>query len=250
MEDNCSVITYLIDKNGQLIFISTYSNKMQNLPNLAQKENLNSNITEVPIEGVQAFISEDFTPFQYLGIKNVTGEQVLVLGTREVINVTGWGVLVEQPVKIIIYQAYSLILVAGFVVFLIVITTILTGWYIINKIIQPLNILRNGVAMLAQGNFDHKIEIFAKDEIGFLADDFNKMSIALFESQQSLADAAEENAQLYKEEQRRVNELALVNQINHTVMASLDLETTIDAVLRNLETLLDYAIRRDKHLGC
>jgi GAF domain-containing protein len=79
-----------------------------------------------------------------------------------------------------------------------------------------------------------------EDEIGLLAQEFNLMSAALFETQESLADAAEENEQLYREAQRRINELALVNQINYTVMASLDVETTIDAVLRNIKTLTDY----------
>ncbi|MFQ5610723.1 MAG: GAF domain-containing protein [Anaerolineae bacterium] len=51
---------------------------------------------------------------------------------------------------------------------------------------------------------------------------------------------AVENAELFQEQQRRADELTLVNQINQTIMASLDLETTIDAILRNVQNLLDY----------
>ncbi len=138
------------------------------------------------------------------------------------------------------FQADIFIIISTIIILLIIFIALVSGYYIIKKVIQPLRKLREGASMLAKGNFDHIIKINSKDEIGFLAQEFNLMSAALFETQASLADAAAENEQLYKEAQRRINELALVNKINYTVMASLDVETTIDAVLRNIKSLTDY----------
>jgi hypothetical protein len=45
---------------------------------------------------------------------------------------------------------------------------------------------------------------------------------------------------LSKAQERHAKELALVNEINHTLLASVDLEITIDAILRSIQTLLDY----------
>jgi len=55
------------------------------------------------------------------------------------------------------------------------------------------------------------------------------------------AAVAIENAELYGEERRRSRELALVNRISRTITASLDLETTLDAILASVRDLLPYA---------
>jgi PAS domain S-box-containing protein len=50
-----------------------------------------------------------------------------------------------------------------------------------------------------------------------------------------------ENAKLFGEEHRRARELALVNRISHAITASLDLETTLDAILALVRDLLPYS---------
>ena len=54
------------------------------------------------------------------------------------------------------------------------------------------------------------------------------------------AAVAIENAELYGQERRRSRELALINQISHTITSSLDLETTLDAILASVRDLLPY----------
>ena len=49
-----------------------------------------------------------------------------------------------------------------------------------------------------------------------------------------------ENAELFGEERRRSRELALVNRISRTITASLDLETTLNAILASVRDLLPY----------
>ena len=60
---------------------------------------------------------------------------------------------------------------------------------------------------------------------------------------QAFADQAAvaiENAELYGQERRRSRELALVNRISRTITSSLDLDTTLDAILASVRDLLPY----------
>ena len=50
-----------------------------------------------------------------------------------------------------------------------------------------------------------------------------------------------ESTKLYGEEHRRARELSLVNRISRTITASLDLETTLNAILASVRELLPYA---------
>jgi GAF domain-containing protein/DNA-binding response OmpR family regulator/sensor histidine kinase YesM len=70
---------------------------------------------------------------------------------------------------------------------------------------------------------------------GFTTDD-ERLLLAFADQ----AAVAIENAELYNQERRRARELALVNQISRTITASLDLETTLDAILASVRDLLPY----------
>ena len=50
----------------------------------------------------------------------------------------------------------------------------------------------------------------------------------------------DKNERLLQDEQRRIKELNLINQINQTLLASVDFEVTIDAVLRNVRECFNY----------
>jgi len=239
--EDCPIAIYVVDLDGHLIAINSDTSRTRGLPNLLQPDTAASKVTDVPIEGVEALVNGNFDPLpSYIGIKDETGQQTQVIGAREMVPNVGWGVIVERPASVAVQQTNFFALIFIAIVLLIILIAVATGYYVIRKVIQPLGTLREGAAMLARGNFDHVIQVASKDEIGFLAHEFNEMSAALFESQQSLADAAEESERFYLEEQRHAKELNLVNQINYTAMASLDIETTIDAVLRNIKDLTDY----------
>ncbi len=52
--------------------------------------------------------------------------------------------------------------------------------------------------------------------------------------------AAIKNAQLYEVERRRAQEMSVVAEINRTISTSLDLETTLNAILASIHTLIPY----------
>jgi PAS domain S-box-containing protein len=72
------------------------------------------------------------------------------------------------------------------------------------------------------------------------ADDFTADEEHLLLAFADQAAVAIENAELYGQERRRSRELALVNQISHTITSSLDPETTLDAILASVRDLLPY----------
>jgi len=133
------------------------------------------------------------------------------------------------------------LLLGAIVVILLVSLTLLLSWlYLRKKIIYPLHLLRDSMVRLAQGDLKHPIQRSVYDEPENLVDEFNGMALRFLESRKALANIANENEQLYREAQRRVKELDLINQINQTLLASVDMEVTIDAVLRNIKPLFEY----------
>ncbi len=174
----------------------------------------------------------------HLGIKLLAPFFVVALT-----SVLGAGVTVFLSYHAALYQ-YSLLLTVLAALLLLLIGVMLTfsTLYVVKNVLRPLDNLRKGVTDLTHGNFEHPIKISTGDELEFLANDINLMSAALFEAQQSLADAAEENAQFYQAEQQRSRELALLNQINQTVMTNLDVEATVTVVLHSLSTLVNFTV--------
>jgi PAS domain S-box-containing protein len=75
----------------------------------------------------------------------------------------------------------------------------------------------------------------AKNTSGFTTDD-ERLLLAFADQ----AAVAIENTELYEQERRRLRELALVNQISRTINSSLDLETTLNAILASVRDLLPY----------
>jgi GAF domain-containing protein/DNA-binding response OmpR family regulator/sensor histidine kinase YesM len=54
------------------------------------------------------------------------------------------------------------------------------------------------------------------------------------------AAVAIKNSQLYEDERRRAQEMAVVAEINRTISSSLALDTTLDAILESVKTLIPY----------
>ena len=69
-----------------------------------------------------------------------------------------------------------------FVVIVILTMMFLLFSNLINSIIKPINILKDATLSIAQGNLSTKIQIKTEDEIGQLADSFNKMGKNLNET--------------------------------------------------------------------
>jgi two-component system phosphate regulon sensor histidine kinase PhoR len=58
---------------------------------------------------------------------------------------------------------------------------LLLAWWLVRRIIEPVQELQRGAAAVAAGSFGHKVYVERKDELGALADAFNQMSQRLAE---------------------------------------------------------------------
>lgn len=66
------------------------------------------------------------------------------------------------------------------------------GFYLLNRFISsPINKLTSSVQSMRDGNFQHMGDIYAKDEIGFLAHSFNNMVDAIYKREKELVESEE-----------------------------------------------------------
>ncbi|MBI3915105.1 MAG: HAMP domain-containing protein [Chloroflexi bacterium] len=178
---------YLLNSEGVLIAYRDSSRV------LAQR-NL---VTE--IAGLRAHLKGANDTAQYTGLSGVT-----VIGSHASIENTGWIVVVETPLT----EAYRILLrsvifvAALFVVGIVV--AILLARYLTRRLLEPIELLQEGVGLIAQGHLDHTIVIETGDEIEELADEFNHMT-------RSLRRARDENEAWTREMEQRVEERS--NQI-------------------------------------
>ncbi|MBR6039695.1 MAG: HAMP domain-containing histidine kinase [Clostridia bacterium] len=89
--------------------------------------------------------------------------------------------------------------------------------------LKPVEILQSGANAIASGQYETRIRIRQKDEIGALAKDFNTMAEAV---QKSITDLREQNAQ----------KQAFINNLSH------EMKTPVTSLLLNSDTLLTRSI--------
>ncbi len=138
---------------------------------------------------------EDFQNLGVVGslLKGVdaTGEYVnengvAVLGSGSVVQGLGWGIVVEQSIE----EAFSLIpkihTITIILVVLAIVFAITVGFYRAAQIILPIRQLTEGVRKVAQGDLSYSINVTSVDEIGELAENFNKMTVSLKDAREQL----------------------------------------------------------------
>ena len=150
---------YIVDPQGFLI-------AYQDLSSVLEKRDLKS------IQGVSNLLNGKIGVFEYHGL---IGERVI--GANALIPLTQWGVIVEEPVK----AAYKNLYVLSAVFLTIFIITVLLALFLgfrfsYKQIIRPINLFQKEAEAIAKGEFGHKIDLKSSDEIGQLAESFNRMA--------------------------------------------------------------------------
>ena len=105
-----------------------------------------------------------------VGSKNKYFGDVHIIFSREVIFKS----IKEARDKILFITLFTLLLgIAG-------------AFYLSISIVKPIKKLAQGAHVIGTGNLKHKIDIKSKDEIGFLASEFNEMTGKLSEAQKAM----------------------------------------------------------------
>jgi GAF domain-containing protein/DNA-binding response OmpR family regulator/HAMP domain-containing protein len=191
---------YLIDGQGNLIVYHDLELVMQQ-PHVSQQ-----------VVGVQRFLAGDFQVAEYQGLDGGP-----VIGARQPIAGTDWGVITELPAPEA-YRTANLYALSSALAFLAVLAMVLgMGWFITRRVVQPLVALCEGVAIFGQGNLDYRIEVDAYDEIEELATEFNAMAASLQRAQ--------------AETQARLREVSSLVEAGRAI-TSLDLQRVLDTLAK------------------
>ena len=85
-----------------------------------------------------------------------------------------------------------------------ILLSVIFAWILIRTMINPIKDLVEGTGVIGKGDLDHKIKIKSKDELGVLADSFNRMTEDL---KQYSYDLTKANESLEQKVQARTKEL-------------------------------------------
>jgi signal transduction histidine kinase len=132
--------------------------------------------------------------------RDLGGNQVLTASAA--ITPPGWLILVELPRVEAFEPLRSSIVRTAALMMLGIGLSVLVSLFLARRMVRPIQALQTGAARIGAGALDHRIAIHTDDEIGLLADDFNKMSAALQEAYATLERRVAE----------RTSELAIANQ--------------------------------------
>ena len=173
---------YVLDANGNLTAYRDLA------PIIARQNPLKNN------PRLSALLQDPNAAGEYTGFGGAA-----VIGADAPIASTNWVVVVETPLAeayAVLYRALALIaalLVVG------IILAALIARYLATRLLEPVELLREGAALIGAGHLDHRIVIETGDEIEELAAEFNRMTQNLRRARTELEDWA-------REMERRVQE--------------------------------------------
>jgi len=98
------------------------------------------------------------------------------------------------------------------------------------KIAQPIEELREAVAIIAQGNLAHRAPLKSRDEIGRLASELNKMADILQNAYSSLEEKVEQ----------RTAQISALYEVTTAVNRSLDLERVLGEVVERITRIFQF----------
>src|SRR6185436_4554547 len=93
-----------------------------------------------------------------------------------------WSVVVEQPSATAFASVRSSVLLLGLLVILVGALALLIAFRQAQHFLRPLKALRSGALALGAGELSYRIEALGDDEMGDLAQTFNRMAEHLHES--------------------------------------------------------------------
>jgi signal transduction histidine kinase len=156
------------------------------------------------------------------------------LSTYASVPELGWAVVVEEPVELALADLSELQRYGG----LLLLVGLLVGAgaivWITGKITRPIQTLRAGVAVIGDGNLDHRVAITSSDEIGQLASEFNHMAEVLSGAYATLEQKVEQ----------RTRQVAALYDVTKTVNQSLALDRVLQEVVERITQIFHFDTTR------
>ena len=209
-EINGDTNAYVVDARGRLLADSNASRLLGtdliNLPQVAALRNQTD---------VSAMVGQD------LGGRSV-------LSGAAAIRAMNWYVLSERPLSAVLQPVYSLLYRSAWLLALCVFFGVVAGTLLARRLVTPIRALQDGARQLESSNFDHRIKVQTSDEIGEVAQQFNRMADQLQNSYEQLEQKVDERT---RDLAQSNSELKALEEIGRAVISSLDIEAVLTTIV-------------------
>ena len=209
-EINGDTNAYVVDARGRLLADSNASRLLGtdliNLPQVAALRNQTD---------VSAMVGQD------LGGRSV-------LSGAAAIPAMNWYVLSERPLSAVLQPVYSLLYRSAWLLALCVFFGVVAGTLLARRLVTPIRALQDGARQLESSNFDHRIKVQTSDEIGEVAQQFNRMADQLQNSYEQLEQKVDERT---RDLAQSNSELKALEEIGRAVISSLDIEAVLTTIV-------------------
>jgi two-component system, NtrC family, nitrogen regulation sensor histidine kinase NtrY len=121
----------------------------------------------------------------------------------------------------------NLILALSLVTLLLLFTTTWVAFFLSKQVTVPIQALADATREISRGNFDHRIDLRAQDELGMLVRSFNRMTEQLGEGRQRINEFTQSLEQAVEERERRRKLMETILENIPTGVVSLDASGTI-----------------------
>jgi len=180
----------------------------------------------------------------------------IVKGVIHPIGKQGWSIVVQTPVSKLTEEVRGLWLLSVLVLVGGAALAVASAWFVASRLARPISQLAHATEQVAAGELTTRVETEAIDEVGTLADSFNRMVLELSytraRNQQLLNELKQLNEDLEKRVEQRTEELKIArdqadaaNQAKSDFVANLsrELRTPLTSITGFCEAL------KEKYFG-
>jgi signal transduction histidine kinase len=159
-----------------------------------------------------------------------------VLSAFHKVDPPGWWVFVEEPISEAFAPIEAAIWRTGTLLVVFLLVAIATSVLLARNLVRPIESIQVAASRIGSGALDQRIEVSSRDELGALADEFNRMAVRLQESYAGLEhQVAERTHELTSalarlDEQTRELEAASRHKSEFLANMSHELRTPLNAI--------------------
>jgi two-component system, NtrC family, nitrogen regulation sensor histidine kinase NtrY len=151
----------------------------------------------------------------------------------------------QQKQYLRVYKRELLAMLA-LITLLLLFTTTWVALFLSKQVTVPIQALAEATREISRGNFDHRIEVHAQDELGTLVRSFNRMTEQLGEGRRKINEFTQSLEQAIEERERRRKLMEAILENIPTGVVSLDASGDIARVNTAVVTILGESAR-DAH---
>jgi signal transduction histidine kinase len=202
---------YIVDSRGRV------------LANSQPTPGLGTDLSELP--QVAAMLTHSGPPLT-IGRDRSSSE---VLSGAALVSGRKWYVFFQQRLTTALQPVYNLIYRTAWLLALGITLAVLAGIFLARRLVTPIRALQYGARQLEASNFGYRIAVKTADEMGELAEQFNRMADQLQESYGKLEQKVTERT---RDLARSNSELKALGEIGRAIVSTLDTQAVLATIVR------------------